>query len=70
MKRINFVCFECDNECRLSLRSDSSDIPKECPIDNNDDVAPEWEIDDETGINPYLLTGEELKRTESARKQK
>ncbi|HUX54499.1 MAG TPA: hypothetical protein VMV56_08810 [Williamwhitmania sp.] len=37
---------------------------------NEGDVKKALLGDDETGINPYLLTGEELKRTESARKQK
>jgi len=45
MERIKFICMECDNECQLSLRGDSIDIPEDCPIDSYDNVLPVWELD-------------------------
>jgi len=43
MERIEFTCMECDNECRLSLRCDSSDTPEHCPINPYDETTPVWE---------------------------
>lgn len=43
MERIEFTCMECDNECRLSLRCDSGDTPKDCPVDADDGETPVWE---------------------------
>lgn len=45
MERKKFTCMECDNECQLSFRGDSSDIPEDCPVDNFDDVYPKWEVE-------------------------
>ena len=42
-ERTEFTCMECDNECRLSIRCDSSDTPKYCPIDIDDDSPAIWE---------------------------
>ena len=43
MDRVEYICMECDNECELSLRGDSTDVPEECPIDCNDGKWPKWE---------------------------
>lgn len=45
MERKNYSCDVCDNECRLSLRGDSSDMPEDCPVDAYDDSQAEWELD-------------------------
>jgi len=45
MEWLRFMCWACDNECKLSLRGDAEAIPQECPIDNSDNIAPEWELD-------------------------
>ena len=45
MERIDYVCFECDNECRLSFRGDSLDEPVDCPVDAYDDNQANWELD-------------------------
>lgn len=45
MERIKFICMECDNECRLSFRQDSSDMPKDCFVDSCDDTQAIWESD-------------------------
>jgi hypothetical protein len=48
MERINYACYECDNECCLSIRGDSADVPEDCPIDAHDGGRPpEWELDEE-----------------------
>lgn len=46
MERIEYACFECDNECRLSMRTDSTDIPIDCPVDAYDAHYPKWEKDE------------------------
>ena len=46
MIRIEYICFECDNECRLSMRGDSTNIPVDCPVDARDDCYPKWEEDE------------------------
>ncbi len=48
MERIKYTCLECDNECQLSFRGDSSDIPTDCPVDPNDDIQANWELNDST----------------------
>jgi hypothetical protein len=45
MERIKYACYECDNECRLSIRGDSSDIPDDCPINAYDATPAVWELD-------------------------
>ena len=46
MERREYSCYECDNECQLSVRGDSQDVPIDCPIDAVDGARPFWELDD------------------------
>lgn len=49
MKRVYFNCTNCDNECRISIRDDTTDMPVDCPINPNDDTTVTtalWELDE------------------------
>ena len=43
--RVNYSCDECNNEFRLSIQGDTSDVPEDCPVNAYDEVLPIWRED-------------------------